>query len=198
MVFARIHLVVPFLLLAFLWLAAAIVPVRAQDGQTLVGVPLVENDGVLSINGQKIALWGVDFLAPDQQCWQGDMAWACGEQAITALKHYLENKTVECVVKQSAVDDAPLLALCSRFKGPKRQDIAEHMILKGWAMERASTSGGYYFEAEAFAQKGRYGIWSSRFQTAQDWRGGVQRFVGEDEDETAPPLAPADDGAEAD
>lgn len=142
----------------------------------------MQDNGVLSINGQNVALWGVDLLAPDQQCWQGDVSWGCGEDAMSALKHYVGNKTVECTIKQSAVDDAPALAQCFRFRGPKAQDIAEHLILKGWAIERVAVSGGKYYAAEQKAQTGKYGIWTSRFQTAQDWRDGIQRFVGDEPD----------------
>ncbi len=158
----------------------------------MTGIPFVQDNGILSINGQQIALWGVDLLAPDQQCWQGDIAWGCGEDAMSALKHYVGNKTVECQIKQSAVNDMPALAQCFRFRGPKAQDIAEHLILKGWAIERTDVSGGQYYAAEQKAQTGKYGIWSSRFQTAQDWRDGLQRFVGEDpenkgDEDPAPP-----------
>lgn len=165
-----------------LWAGIALLcsPANAQDELTLTGLPVVQDNGFLSINGQQIALWGVDLLAPDQQCWQGDVAWGCGEDAMSALKHYVGNKAVACQIKQSAVNDTPALAQCFRFKGSKAQDIAEHLILKGWAIERVAVSGGQYYAAEQKAQTGKYGIWTSRFQTAQDWQEGIQRFVGEE------------------
>ena len=51
----------------------------AQEAEVVTGVPFVQDNGVLSINGRQIGLWGVDLLAPDQQCWQGDASWCCGE-----------------------------------------------------------------------------------------------------------------------
>jgi endonuclease YncB( thermonuclease family) len=176
----------PTLVLGLLLLPLLAAPACAaeQEQDMIVGVPFVQENGLLTINGQKIALWGIDMLAPDQQCWQGDMSWCCGEHAMSALKHYVENRTVECVIRRKAVEGAPALAQCFRLKGPNRQDIARHLILRGWTVERPQISGGYYFEDEQKAQTGKYGIWSSRFQTAQDWKEGIQRFVGEEADES--------------
>ena len=48
-------------------------------------------------------------------------------------------------------------------------------------MERGETTGGIYYQLEQAAQENKRGIWSSKFQTAQDWRDGIQRYVGEEQ-----------------
>lgn len=148
---------------------------------TLSGVAVVEDSGILAINGQRVSLWGLDMLAPDQQCWQGDEAWPCGEEALIALKHFAGGRSVECALQTTPDKEAPALAKCYRWKNSHKIDIAEHLIKEGWALERGATSGGVYFQAEQAAQANKRGAWSGRFQTAQDWKDGVLRYVGEED-----------------
>lgn len=165
---------------------------RADHLQTVSGVAVVEASGTLAINGQRYTLWGIDMLAPDQQCWQGDTAWLCGEEALIALKHFAGGRTVYCEPQTAADKDGPPLAKCYRYKSTSKIDIAERMIRAGWALERGETSGGIYFQAEQEAQANKRGAWSGRFQTAQDWRDGVLRYVGESEAEQTPSESPLD------
>lgn len=150
----------------------------AADPNRLTGVPIVQQSGLMIVSGLRIALWGIDTLAPDQQCWQGDAAWPCGEQATTALRHYVDGRMVECQI-QHHVEGAPAVAKCFRMKERVKKDIAEHMVSHGWALDKGEVSGGAYYAAEEEAVKEKRGVWIGRFQTAQDWREGIQRFVGE-------------------
>lgn len=156
---------------------------RAEHLGTIQGVAVVEDSETLAIDGQRLSLWGIDMLAPDQQCWQGDEAWPCGEEALIALKHLVSGRTVECELQTAADAESPALARCYRWKNSSKIDIAQYMINHGWALERGVTSGGIYYRDEQAAQTAKRGAWSGRFQTAQDWRDGVQRFVGEDDTE---------------
>lgn len=160
---------------------------HSEHLDTLSGLAVVEDNGILAINGRRIALWGIDMLAPDQQCWQGEEAWPCGEEAMIALKHFLAGRSVECEIQTAADKDTPPLAKCYRFRNSSKTDIAEHLVRQGWALERGATSGGTYYEAEQSAQTNKRGAWAGRFQTAQDWKDGIQKFVGEeDAEQTAP------------
>lgn len=156
---------------------------------TCTGVAVVQDTSTLVINGEKIALWGIDALAPDQKCWQGETPWNCGEEASMALKHFAEGKLITCDVQHPADEDGPARAKCYRLKGEMKKDIVEYLIRRGWAMDRGETSGGAYFAVEQEAQADKRGVWGSRFQTAQDWKDGIQRFVGEDEMEQQAPDA---------
>jgi len=155
--------------------------------EKICGIPVVQGANTLVINGKKVTLWGLEALAPDQQCWQGGMAWGCGENASTALKHYVDGQMVECVPQIVPTDKSPIIAKCYRFKGQDRhpRDIASHMIQHGWGMDRTENSGGAYAEEVKEAQENKVGIWSSRFQTANDWKEGVQKFVGEESEDPA-------------
>lgn len=154
----------------------------------VVGIPVVQEAGVLIINGEVIELWGLDNLASDQQCWQDETAWGCGEASILALRHFVEGRTVSCDVQHEADDDGPVSARCFRINGTKQHDVAAHLVQNGWALERGETTGGIYFQLEQAAQEQKRGVWSGRFQTAQDWRDGVQRYVGAEQSPTAPAL----------
>lgn len=164
-------------LLALLTLAQG---ARAEH-EIASGVPVVEEPGILLIGGQKIQLWGIDTLAPDQRCWQGKDSWSCGEESVSVLRHFVQGRQVECRILQKP-DASPLVAQCFRKKGAERRDIAHFLVSHGWAMDRGEASGGAYFEAENEAQEDKRGIWSSKFQTPEDWRLGIQRFVGEEEE----------------
>jgi len=175
----------PHLLCVSLLFCLSLSPALAEPEETrpeiISGIPVVQESGTLVINGKKIALWGISPLAPDQQCWQGETAWCCGEQAITVLRHIVEGRMVECVV-QAKPEDGPILAQCYRRRGRhhRKRDIAAQLVRHGWATDQSESSSGAYLAAEEEARYEKRGIWDSRFQTAQDWKDGIQRFVGEE------------------
>lgn len=167
-----------------------------QPTHEISGVPVVQETGVLTIDGQNLVLWGIDTLAPDQQCWQGNVAWFCGEQATIALRHFIEGRFLTCEIQQ-VPDGNPLLARCYRLKGAKRKDVSEMLVRHGWALDRGETSGGAYYEAEEEARKDKRGIWGSRFQTAHDWKEGLQRFINDPDHEQQPAEEEKDEDAPA-
>ncbi|MDX9689268.1 MAG: hypothetical protein RBT70_02210 [Alphaproteobacteria bacterium] len=173
----------------------------APEGK-IAGVPYVQDSGVLSINGRDVNLWGIERLAPDQQCWQAEMAWCCGEYAAMALKHFVQGRMVECEIKEPAAEGLPAFAVCTRNKGQHKTDIAEHLVSFGWALAKKDIVDNPYEEFEEDARENKRGAWSSRFQSAQDWRDGIQRYISESNDDSAqtlepPAEEPADVGAAA-
>ncbi|MDD5587371.1 MAG: hypothetical protein PHY92_10545, partial [Alphaproteobacteria bacterium] len=50
-------------------------------------------------------------------------------------------------------------------------------VKRGWALNQDEESEGLYAPDQDEAHFKRHGIWTSRFQTPEDWRDGVQRFV---------------------
>lgn len=148
---------------------------HAQSNDIIVGVPVVEDSGTLLMNGQKLSLWGIDTLAPDQQCWEDGMAWCCGEHATLRLKHFIHGRAVECTKVTAGDETTPPLVKCTRQKAFRKKDLAKHLVRRGLALDKTGT----YKQDEQKAKKRKNGIWSGKFQTAQDWKDGVQRFVGE-------------------
>lgn len=174
---ARIYLSLFALLLPA---ALSAPPCMAEEApeQIIAGIPVVEDGGLMIVAGQKIRLWGIDALDTDQHCWQGGTAWDCGRQATDALRHLVEGRMIDCHFRAKAEDDIPL-AQCFKQKHHHKGDIARHLVRHGWAMNGAENA---YPNAETKAKEENLGIWSSRFQTAEDWREGVQRFVGDKTD----------------
>lgn len=150
-------------------------PSHAQDAQRLFGTPMIIDAGRMMLDGHTVELWGINMLAGDQPCWQGDQTWSCGEEALTAYKHFVEGQLVSCEIKE-ARNDGLTVAQCWR-QDEQNQDIARHLIVKGWAFARREVSGNFYGLDEDNARKNRLGIWTSRFQTADDWRNSVPNFV---------------------
>ena len=162
--------------------------VLAADAPELSGTPAVLPTGLIMIEGHDLTLWGIDPLAIDQKCWHDNRAWDCGEEALTVLRHYLTGNQARCVVKTETS------AQCFRIKEGKEDDIARHMVSQGWARDRQEDSGGLYAPDQAEARSNRRGVWTSRFQSAEDWKNGVPHYI---EYQAAPPKAPVP-GADTD
>jgi len=159
-------------------LFSALPTAQAQESEIVSGVAIVKNCSALFVNGQKITLWGIEPLDPDQKCWQEGAAWSCGHEAVTILRHYVGGKQVTCHIKNRQDDKSPQ-AICYRMKKGKQKDIGKHLIKKGWALESVAVSKGAYKAAQNKAKHHKRGVWSGCFQTAQDWRDGIKRFVGD-------------------
>lgn len=162
----------------------------AQEAEESIGgVPVIQEANLIIVGGHIVSLWGIDALAPDQKCWQGDAAWDCGQQATIFLRHFVEGWAIGCTVKEKP-KDSPLLVRCYRQKdGENEKDIGETLVRLGWALNNPAAEGSPYAEAEAEAKEQKRGVWGSRFQTAKDWEEGVQRFMGDTQE---PPAATPD------
>jgi endonuclease YncB( thermonuclease family) len=176
----------PTLVFAIL-LGLPITAAGADNATQFSGVPAVLPSGTLMIEGHEVTLWGIDPLARDQKCWQGNVAWDCGEQALTALRHYITGHAVRCEVKSGSS------AQCFRKQSGKEDDIAGWLTSQGWARDKQGVSDGLYADAEEDARASRRGIWTSRFQTAEDWKNGIPHYVQYD---PAPPKRAIPAGAQ--
>lgn len=145
-----------------------------QDSETLIGVPVIQDSGTLRINGQEINLWGIRPLAPDQQCWEKSASWGCGEAATMALRHFIHGSKLKCTIIKKGTEGNSPQATCMQKGMFHKKDIAHFLVVKGFALD---ASGAYKIQ-QMKAKKKKRGIWSGRFQTAQDWKDGIQKFMG--------------------
>lgn len=162
------------LLLIFLCLPGFVT--LAAEAAEFSGTPAVLPSGVIMIEGHNVTLSGIDPLASDQQCWHESRAWNCGEQALIALRHHIVGHALRCTVK-SGSGGSEISAQCFRKTGDTEDDIARYLVAQGWARDRHGDSGGLYAVDENTARAYRRGIWTSRFQTAEDWKKGIPRYV---------------------
>ncbi|MDD3287929.1 MAG: thermonuclease family protein [Alphaproteobacteria bacterium] len=152
-------------------------PAYAEESADLFGSPMVEESGQMTLDGVRIDFWGIHALAGDQQCWTMDeKPWPCGEHASTALKHYVSGKLVRCKIKETA-NKNKTFAQCFFDSDDKTHDIARYLVSNGWAMDNSEQSLGLYENDEQEARHKRRAIWTSRFQTAEDWRNGIDRYI---------------------
>jgi len=180
----------------FLGMSGLATPAGAEDEKDEIsGFAFVKDCGLLTIGGRDVALWGIVMPDPDQLCWNAGISWPCGEQALLALKHFAEEKFVTCQIVAETGGGKPA-ARCFRRKGPVEHDVAGFLVLHGWAIaDLEEEDENPYMEEENHARLKKRGLWSGRFQTPEDWREGVQRFVGEDEEpENNPKEDEAEDG----
>jgi endonuclease YncB( thermonuclease family) len=159
----------------------------ADDKVEYSGTPAVLPSGLIMIEGHDLALWGIDPLANDQKCWHDERAWDCGEEALTVLRHFLTGNKARCVVKTEQS------AQCFRIKDGKEDDIAHYLVGQGLARDRAADSDGLYAPDETEARQNRRGVWTSRFQSAEDWKNGTSHYI---QYQMAPPKTPAPTGAD--
>jgi endonuclease YncB( thermonuclease family) len=162
----------------------------AASGPTeFTGTPAVLPSGIIMIDGHDVTLWGIDQLASDQECWHESRTWDCGEQALIALRHHLAGHRARCIVKSDTSN--PIGAQCFCKTGDKEDDIARFLVMQGWARDEHDVTNGLYADDEKAARQSRHGIWTSRFQTAEDWKNGVLRYVEYQSAEPTPRATPA-------
>ncbi|NTU76954.1 MAG: hypothetical protein HGA90_03975 [Alphaproteobacteria bacterium] len=182
-------------LLPLLFLGAVEPCLAAEEGE-IEGIPLVQDSGQMRLGGNRVELWGIETLAGDQQCWHKERAWHCGEQATSTLKHFAEGQRIKCQIKED-LGEGRVKAQCFRQKKDKQSDLGSYLIAQGWAMEDEESSDGAYAQEQEEARFKRRGIWTSRFQTADDWREGLPNYVQyEMTPEPMRKMAPRDEEAE--
>lgn len=130
---------------------------------TFYGTPAILPSGNLLLNGQTIDLWGIERIAPGQQCLHNNAAWDCGAQATAALLQFIGKYPVRCVLMPGG-SGGVAAAQCLRRTAQGEDDIARYLVAEGWARDRAITSGGFYAADENDARSRGLGTWDSSFQ----------------------------------
>ena len=181
-----------FLLLTFLVCICG--AAMAADTVQLSGTPAVLPSGLIMIEGKDVSLWGIDALANDQKCWHENRAWDCGEEAFMVLRHFLTGNTARCLIKKD-LGAGRYSAQCFRVKGGKENDIARYLVTQGWARDHKADTDGLYAAVQDEARLHRRGIWTSKFQNAEDWKNGVSNYV---QYKMAPPRKPSPAAASGD
>lgn len=89
-----------------------------------------ESAGTLDADGARIALAGVEALAPDAQCeTQGGESWPCGHAGTFALRRFIRGRSIVCETVEPAGESAPR-ARCE----VGGRDIGLWVVRQGWAI----------------------------------------------------------------
>lgn len=121
-----------------------------QDRSERLFNPIVIDAGTIKARGRDIHLAGIDTIAFDKRCGEGDAAWPCGRMARAALRSFIRGRAIECVVPAGA-DAIPDPAMCSVAGA----DISEWLVAQGWAKHGA----GPFAEIETAARDAQRGVW---------------------------------------
>ena len=124
-------------------------------------VHLLKNNA-LEIEGQKMILFGVAIPTATEKCFSEDKQWPCGASATLRLSAIFNDTPFTCV-QQSNDSNTPLVK-CSNSSF----DIAEQLVLEGWALSVIGSEE--YAVQENIAASQLAGIWKSGFSPPDDWR----------------------------
>lgn len=129
------------------------------------GTPEVVDGDTLRFGGRIVHLYGIDAPEKAQTCKnKRNRDFDCGETARRTLDLIIANATISC--REKYRDSwGNSVAVCKQG----RMDIAEQLILQGWALSDPQT-GDDYRRAERAAQGMRDGLWRLKFVPPWEWR----------------------------
>lgn len=140
--------------------------------------PMVVDGDTLTIDGERIRLWGVDSPEQDQSCRRHGQDYRCGEVASQALREWIGQSAVSCVeVEKDQYGRS--VARCA----VDGQDIGAWMVSQGLALDYRRYSAGVYARDEASARAAARGLHAGTFEPAWAWRAARRN----DRPEQAPP-----------
>ena len=145
--------------------------VLGASSEPFYGLAVAGDGDSLTVNGERVRLFGVDAPEFDQTCTKGGESWACGSASAEQLRKLVTGRTVRC--HRVGIDQYDrTLARCTVGE----TDINRHMVATGFAVafRRYST---VYVSAEESAKASKRGIWAGSFDMPSDVRAstGTQR-----------------------
>jgi endonuclease YncB( thermonuclease family) len=136
----------------------------STGGTGVTGRALVIDGDTISLNGQRVRLWGIDAPEATQTCRRQGAPWPCGRDAAQTLAAWLNGRSVQCQ-ERTRDEHRRSVALC-RADGI---DVSGWLVDNGWALAYRHY-GDDYVAREQRARAAGLGIWQSTFQAPWDWR----------------------------
>ena len=136
-------------------------------GEPVAGAASVIDGDTLSFADGKVRLAGMDAPERKQTCRRYGAAYACGDEAIRALRRLIGPYRVRCnATKRDRY--GRLVATCS---AGVIADLGARMVSDGWAVNAARYAPDYGAE-EAAARAARRGLHAGTFVDPAAWRRG--------------------------
>jgi endonuclease YncB( thermonuclease family) len=137
----------------------AMLATPAFSVERLQGAAKIFDGDTIEVEGQRIRLHGIDAPETDQKCFDArEKSYACGKQAVDALRKLIRGQPVTCTGKIRDEYDR-LIAVCETSK----TNLNREMVENGWAVAFKKYSEDY-LEQEIDALKRGLGIWRGQFQ----------------------------------
>lgn len=146
-----------FLAAASITLLSGHVP--AADNLTQIRV--LKNNA-LEVNGEEIILFGIAVPTATEKCRLAASQWPCGASATLRLSTIFNSAPFTCIRLED--EQSTPLARCSN----EEFDIAEQLVLEGWAVTVADNM--VYARQEKDAKDRQVGIWRDGYSPPQRWR----------------------------
>ena len=142
----------------------AVAAPSASPTRAIYGSARVADGDTLTINGERLRLFGIDAPELDQTCMRNGQAWHCGREAAERLSRLVVGKSVRCL--PNGTDDfGRTLARCDLIG----VDINEAMVASGYAVAFRRYSADYV-AVEERAKAARRGMWSGTFKQPSEYR----------------------------
>lgn len=146
-----------FLVAASITLLSGHIP--AADNLTQIRV--LKNNA-LEVNGEEIILFGIAVPIATEKCRLAENQWPCGASATLRLSKIFNSAPFTCI-RLEETPSTPLVR-CSNSEF----DIAEQLVLEGWAVTVADNLE--YEQQEKNAKAQQVGIWRDGYSPPQRWR----------------------------
>jgi endonuclease YncB( thermonuclease family) len=136
----------------------------ADDLLVYRGVAEVAGPAMLSLDGKRVVLWGIDAPVRGQPCYAGNKTWDCATASAKTLLNLVGDREVVC--KQRRVDQyGRVFALCKAGE----VDINRSLVEAGLAVALPKETADYV-AAEAAAKANGIGVWRGPFTAPADYR----------------------------
>ena len=149
---------------ASLALAAPLSIVGADGLPVYRGSAEVTGPAMLSLDGKRILLWGVDAPVRGQPCSAGNKTWDCATASAKTLLNLVGDQEIAC--EQGRIDRyGRVFAVCKAGE----VDINRALVEAGMAVALPKETTDYV-AAEAAAKARGVGVWRGPFTAPADYR----------------------------
>jgi len=149
---------------ASLALAAPLSIVGADGLPVYRGSAEVTGPAMLSLDGKRILLYGVDAPVRGQPCYAGNKTWDCATASAKTLLNLVGDQEIAC--EQRRVDQfGRVFAICTAGE----VDINRALVEAGMAVALPKETSDYA-AAEADAKAKGVGVWRGPFTAPADYR----------------------------
>ncbi|NCC27692.1 MAG: nuclease-like protein [Gammaproteobacteria bacterium] len=132
----------------------------AAGAREIVGIPIVEDDGSLTIKGQAIELYGIYLPQTERQCRRWERPVRCAPRSTLALDFRVRG-FVSCEPRGRS-ETGRIQAIChvDRTGLNPGEDLAAYLIQRGWALALPGAPFEYH-AMERIARTQQLGVWGT-------------------------------------